>query len=201
MTNRNKHCNLSEVKIIYLDQFAVSKMAKEKDDSSSLWRKIYDLLLDLVDNKIVVCPTSGLHREEGVKKPELINGLKEVCSNVSGGIEFISHMDVQIAQILEYAIIWLDNLEKEVSLKPSLVLEKSDPSDWRIAYKVSQINLGVIQRGLNDYEQIYKRWEQEEKGFDEYFKEEFGGFLTSPYAPWVVPFRRAGISSISIKTA
>jgi len=152
-------------------------MALCKDDVQSDWKEIFELLLQLRRDEIAICPTSPLHREEGVRKRKMIPALKDVCQQLSDGIEFMANMDIQLAQIMEYALIWLNNLDKEVSLQPNIVLEKSDDSSWRISYKVNQVNRGVMQRGDKDYEEIYKRWESEDKSLDEYFVEEYEGFL------------------------
>ena len=64
--NKCRHTELKELppitkQIIYIDQFALSKMVKNKDDP--FWAELHERLTRLKTNEVITCPYSPIHIE------------------------------------------------------------------------------------------------------------------------------------------
>src|SRR4051812_24655719 len=68
--------------IIYIDQFALSKMVKNKDEP--FWADLNDRLTRLKTNEIITCPYSPIHIEESDFDYERRDSLKAMYRRIAG---------------------------------------------------------------------------------------------------------------------
>jgi hypothetical protein len=116
-------------RIIYLDQFAVSEMAKasnaghagdSKPDGDTFWRNLLRILHGLRTLQVIVCPKSELHYQESeVDSRHLDFG--SVYEGLSGGMCFESFLDIQCRQLGEHVKAWYQG-----DYKVPLVLNAED---------------------------------------------------------------------------
>ena len=118
-------------KIIYLDQYFVSNLAKSvnlenwKDPLADFYRERYYLLVDLTNCDKLICPTSYLHKEES----ELGNRVKEFLwhfiDELGYGLSFKSDVEIMKSQIYNAAIVYANlPIEKQ---SDSTVVFNRDP--------------------------------------------------------------------------
>jgi len=89
-------------KIIYLDQYVVSNLMKldnptlqrtDKLAANPFWQELRDLLTELRDLQLIVCPDSTSHVSESRISPFNAE-LKRTYEHLSGGITFNSFSDI-----------------------------------------------------------------------------------------------------------
>lgn len=105
LTLRCKKCGHTEVKnlppitkkIIYIDQFALSKMVKNKDEP--FWAELHDRLTRLSANEIITCPYSPIHIEESEYDYKLRDALKAMYRRIAGDDQFRRPQDVEQRQL------------------------------------------------------------------------------------------------------
>ncbi|MDP2731198.1 MAG: hypothetical protein Q8O55_12060 [Dehalococcoidales bacterium] len=95
--------------IVYLDQNFASNLAKSlylddwKDPLASFYRELYELLSDLTDRDLIICPTSHFHSEE----TELGNRVKEFLwhfvKQLGYGLSFKSYPEIMEQQVVTAA--------------------------------------------------------------------------------------------------
>ena len=73
-------------RIIYIDQFALSKMVKNKDDP--FWTDVHSRLVRLASNEVITCPCSPIHVEESEYDYTLRDALKDMYRSIAGDDEF-----------------------------------------------------------------------------------------------------------------
>ncbi|MBI4232260.1 hypothetical protein HY605_03425 [Candidatus Peregrinibacteria bacterium] len=96
-------------KTVYLDQNFASNLAKSlylggwKDPLASFYRELYELLSDLTDRDLIICPTSHFHSEE----TELGNHVKEFLwrfvKQLGYGLSFKSYPEIMEQQVVAAA--------------------------------------------------------------------------------------------------
>ena len=106
-------------KIIYLDQYVVSNLMKldnptlqrtDKLAANPFWQELRDLLTELRDLQLIVCPDSTSHVSESRISPFNAE-LKKTYEHLSGGITFNSFSDISNSQIGELARAWSEQRE------------------------------------------------------------------------------------------
>jgi hypothetical protein len=83
--------------ILYIDQFALSKMVKNRDDQ--FWGGLYDRLVRLTANDIITCPSSPIHIEESQFAHGLRDALKAMYRQIAGDDEFRQPEDIEKRQL------------------------------------------------------------------------------------------------------
>lgn len=100
-----KSCGHNEAKelpqlkktILYIDQFALSKMVKNKDEK--FWGELYERLTRLTANDIITCPVSPVHAEESKFDHKLRDALKGMYRQIAGDDVFRSQEDIEKRQL------------------------------------------------------------------------------------------------------
>jgi hypothetical protein len=96
-------------KVIYLDQFAISEMAKAADPALSVrlkpaerdfWMTLFEILDRLVSAHLVVCPVSAAHYDESIAS-RLPKALEQICLRLSGGVRAHGLDQVRRVQIYD----------------------------------------------------------------------------------------------------
>ncbi|MBI3467150.1 MAG: hypothetical protein HY000_29400 [Planctomycetes bacterium] len=86
-----------EKKILYIDQFALSKMVKNKDEQ--FWGELYDRLTRLTASDIITCPFSSIHVEESKFDNRLRVALRAMYRHIAGDDQFRRPEDIEKRQL------------------------------------------------------------------------------------------------------
>lgn len=102
-------------KVIYLDQFVISKMmiainpnvSKSKKNKVDIyWDDLFNKLDRLVKLQLIICPSSSLHSEESLTSP-YYEQLKSMYNLLSGGTKFKHIETIKLNQIFNHARDWI----------------------------------------------------------------------------------------------
>ena len=117
-------------KIIYLEQFVISDLAKLKNPafrghqkvaSNPFWHELYDLLVELRGLQLICCPDSSSHQQES-RISEMNADLKNMYEQFSGGITFRNFPEIEMAQVWEMAHAWAESREPAFNFSARSVL-------------------------------------------------------------------------------
>lgn len=104
-------------RIIYIDQFALSKMVKNNDEP--FWSDLHERLIRLKKNEIITCPYSPIHIEESEYDYGQRDALKAMYRRIAGEDQFRRPEDVEMRQLAR-------------SLRALIGCTRSKPTDLRV---------------------------------------------------------------------
>lgn len=182
-------------KVIYLDQFVFSNIAKllspetlghKRAKAEPLWRELFESLDVLCRMQLVICPDSTEHHDESLISP-FYEELKHTYEHFSTGISFSHSTSIQDTQIVEAFRSWLN--DEKPGFKPDARrIAHGNLHGWhdRIFVTTSGTLPGYTQAirrrrsnihgGLRD---LFKRWQVEKKTFEEVCELEKAGYADS----------------------
>lgn len=184
-------------KIVYLDQFLISNMAKALDKNARghktviaqpFWLEVYKKLDRLFTLNLVICPDSTFHTDESLLSGDpSYESLKKVYERLSNGCTFYDHHTILRFQVQEH----FENYINGIPQKP-LELEVDNIVHGHLHEWLGRIRVGVNMRPYEgkleavheernrQYEalkEVFARWQQEKgKAFIEWFNEEAYAF-------------------------
>jgi hypothetical protein len=180
-------------KIIYLDQYVVSNLMKldnptlqrtDKLAANPFWQELRDLLTELRDLQLIVCPDSTSHVSESRISPFNAE-LKKTYEHLSGGITFNSFSDISNSQIGELARAWSEQREPIFNFDPCGVLS-DDPNKWNDRFYITfHDNPFVIPTNIKAARAMmhahvahlfHDVWSQEKRSFQDWYDLERKGF-------------------------
>jgi hypothetical protein len=180
-------------KIIYLDQYVVSNLMKLENPSlqrtdklatSSFWSDLRDLLTELRDMQLVVCPDSGSHVSESRISPFNAE-LKKTYQHLSGGITFNSFDEISNSQIGELALAWSEQREPIFDFDACGVLS-DDPNKWNERFFITfrdnpfviPANIKAARATMHAHiaHLFHDVWSKEKRGFQYWYDLERNGF-------------------------
>jgi transcription elongation factor Elf1 len=106
-------------RILYLDQFAISKLMKvlhpdhrkrvalRGEDEEHFWLELFERLDRLVKLQVLVCPSSTTHWEESFPAREY-EALRRIYEHLSGGVSFMDPGSIKRGQVHQAFGTWLD---------------------------------------------------------------------------------------------
>lgn len=174
-------------KVIYLDQFAISYLAKAGQGSdtasqpSDWWRSLYSRIRGLVDLQLVACPVSEFHHTESMvsKIDEVLMG---TARSLSAGVVFHDADAIRRGQLYLHARLWLQGrASEEPDLDVTRVIDdRVDGWQPRLQIEVKldvppdliedvRSLRGAFDEGLRS---LWPRWRQEDLPFVQRFREE-----------------------------
>jgi hypothetical protein len=179
-------------KVIYLDQFAISEMAKAIDTRSKaharvnpFWQQVFEALERVCKLQLVVCPWSPVHRDESLVS-KMFEPLKRMYEHLGNGVGFRRCTEVELHQINMALIAWLDGKPPDHDLNPERITTGS-LHRWQGRYMVTvsmhsppeQVS-GLRQRRTR-LNRSLARWFDEcrqrtDKSFDYALRIEFDGY-------------------------
>lgn len=180
-------------KVIYLDQFCISNIAKflnpqirpeSKNEVSTFWELLFGKLDNLCKLQLIICPDSTSHKDESLLS-NFYPSLKRIYQHFSHNVSFYDFESIRGLQILgclrktlgdketqdldvhciTHGVInaWQDRLLLTVNLK--------DPDDLIQALK------NVREKSAIGLEGVFKRWQGEkDKRFSYWYEQELGGY-------------------------
>lgn len=174
-------------RLIYLDQMALSNLAKaqggaaSKTDEEPFWKAVLDQLFRLVRLQLVSCPRSTFHEEEGLVWSGY-ETLRAISRLLSAELEFHDYTVIRNGQLYEDAQLWEQGRGKE---KPALDVDRvvnGDLHGWQprllidarlpvpddLAEELNRMRIAEDE-GLAG---VWAQWAAEDVPFDDRFREE-----------------------------
>ena len=184
-------------RIIYLDQFLISNIAKVLDPTARshaatatepFWLEVYKKLDRLSSLNLIVCPDSFFHNEESMLSGDPpYKKLREVYEHLSHGITFYDHNTITRFQVHQHLENYLNGEPaKALELDPTSVTH-GDLHEWLGRMRISvngnpfegQID-GIRderERMYNSMIPVFQRWQTETgRDFMEWVREEANAF-------------------------
>lgn len=181
--------------VIYLDQFAISNMAKAllHDPAKSqnfrhmkFWVSLFDKINILCNGQLIVCPYSGSHMDESLLC-EGHNELKIMYEALAHGIRFKPLHLIERMQLCNHATSWINGLT-EIDLRfdrQSVIFGKIDA--WQADYYFTfqrqwlidskEVKRKSKERISGKLGNIFARWQTEKnKSFWDWFDQESMGY-------------------------
>ncbi len=182
-------------KIIYLDQFALSNIAKilsgielrTDKDTRQTWKDITGWVSMLVQAQLIVCPSSWAHEEESTTA-EYYEILRRLSNNLACGVHFYHFDDIRNRQVYSIAGKYFEIAHRHVAIERHHVMH-GELNEWqeRFFFGMPKLfdNAGA-ERLRADREQVdsrlqqvYTRWQSENnRSFEDWFSEENESFGT-----------------------
>ena len=162
-------------KIVYIDQFALSKMVKNADDR--FWQELHARLHRLVSNDIATCPYSPIHVEESNYHVVLRDDLKKMYRSIAGTDCFKSPEEVQKLQLAKSLKAYLEGRKFGWSdLSPGDAFEEnphrwSDVFDVHVDFPYDDVLIGGLRQEKESLHERIKRlcdrWRANPPTFDQ----------------------------------
>lgn len=121
-------------KVIYIDQFALSKMVKPMTDS--FWSELHRQLLNLASNELIVCPYSPMHKDESLLSVSLRDALKGMYRTIAGSVRFNRPFNIEKAQLTRQLKQFLGKTEPEDHLPSWKDWTDENPHRWSDLFSV-----------------------------------------------------------------
>lgn len=125
-------------KIIYLDQFVLSNIAKSLHPDTRdkvkdpFWKELYGKLDTLCKLQAIICPKSNFHEEESRMTTKHFEKIRRINLQLSNGVSFVREEEIKKMQILKYVDCWVNPEVKVESLQLNqLSVYKKDPHSWQ----------------------------------------------------------------------
>ena len=116
-------------KVVYVDQFAISNMMKAIDVAAKahdraaadpFWLPLFEQLERVCKLQLAICPDSPSHRDESMVSP-FYDALKRMYEQLSHGVTFDSHQDIQERQTFVALSAWLSAEQPIHELNPERI--------------------------------------------------------------------------------
>jgi hypothetical protein len=182
-------------KIIYIDQFAISKMMKALNPETSahqkgrvepVWVSIFEKLDSLCKLQLIICPDSSAHINES-RVSSYFQALQRMYELLSHGVSFYDPETIKRIQMREHLENWIaGNPNTSLTLDAHSVTHGS-LNGWqdrliisaRIPWKQEWIE--ELREGRDQLHEeikiIFARWQTEtDKNFDYWFEQELASF-------------------------
>lgn len=173
------HLPKLDKQIIYLDQFALSNMAKSlhpdtRGKVDPFWKDLFGKLDTLCKLQAIICPKSNFHDEESRMTTDHFEKIRRINLQLSNNISFINDEEIRRHQIFKFSDCWLNpNVSQETIQLERLAVFKEDPHGWqsRIIKNVDFPIIPVWSERLRqirkeagkDYNEVVmkRRWEEQ----------------------------------------
>lgn len=134
------HLPKLDKQIIYLDQFALSNMAKSlhpdtRGKVDPFWKDLFGKLDTLCKLQAIICPKSNFHDEESRMTTDHFEKIRRINLQLSNNISFINDEEIRRHQIFKFSDCWLNpNVSQETIQLERLAVFKEDPHGWQSHY-------------------------------------------------------------------
>ncbi len=181
-------------RVIYLDQFGFSELYKLRagtrrpDKWTAFWSEANILLKQGVNLQRLVLPCSNIHHRETIVSP-FSRQLKEVQDALSGDVQFISTLEIELSQIEEFVRAFFNGEDPQISFDIDKII-RGDRNGWLPRFRITaQMNWSSFAEATRDsrdgthrdVEGLIEQWKRQESGFDEVLESELGAYFASRY--------------------
>lgn len=183
-------------KVLYLDQFAVSEMARTfaqqepaKKKADPVWERLVEMIRKLYDLQLLICPSSSAHFLESNlhEDTEFLPKLRSAASHFSGNTEFKPLHWIQLQQIHDHVVRWAKGDEhKQMDFDPTEVTS-DNLHGWLDTVSVD-VDLGPMPKAWvasllrsrkvasTSLENVFKGWQERKPTFDDALNAELRGY-------------------------
>lgn len=184
-------------RILYLDQWALSSLAKarlpetrdrfasDRDAAAGagIWPRLFARIERLVKANLLVCPPSSVHRAESSLDTRLWNALRRLHVYLGGDARCVNHEQVKREQLYASFCAWLDRVEPTFPASESVVrLRHGWPALLQVSssYQPEPEEVDAIRAGRRrrsgGLQRQAKAWASESRTFDERRMEQLAGY-------------------------
>jgi hypothetical protein len=175
--------------VIYIDQMALSNMAKELDPDWAVrtrrrdpfWLDLYDQLERLVKLHVIVCPQSPIHQQEASYDDRVEQVLDRLCGHLAAGTNFDFPEEIRARQFLHAQEAYLEGVAVDWNaIRREDVID--GPLDGWMGRLSIRVNVGHLEtaeerRTHRDalgetMSQIWKAYQEERLDFETAFQRE-----------------------------
>jgi len=198
-------------KLIYLDQLALSNLAKARARETATskiekyWRAVLDRLLRLGRLQLIACPRSNFHEEEGMVWAGY-HVLRAMARLLSAELAFHDYAVIRNGQLYEHCQLWEEGRGTELPpLEVNRVVD-GDPHGWQprllidVRMEVTDQLVAELDRARETEDaglrSVWARWAQEDVPFDRRVEEE-----ASSYGPIILELIAARVAAFQLGTA
>jgi hypothetical protein len=195
-------------RVLYLDQWALSSLAKARhpdsrerfaseDDraaGSGSWPRLMARIERLVKANLLVCPRSSIHRAESSLDSRLWDVLRRIHAHVSGDARLLDHAEVKRRQLYVSFCAWLDGVDPSFpGREDGLQLPNGWPEVLQVisSYQPDTSETEALRTGRQSRGERLQRqvnaWESEARTFEERRQEQLAG-----YGPSFLPLEPLG---------
>jgi hypothetical protein len=177
--------------LVYLDQMALSNMAKSLDpiwaatrrSQDPFWVELFDLLDRLLKLQLVVCPESSTHEQESGALPTYWPVLRRLYEHLSSDVSLELPLQIYRAQLHHALEAYLAGTTPNFAAVGRRRVLSTDPDHWADRLQI-RVNFGMasgaIERHRSDrdgsgeaFAKIHARWAAESgRRFDDWYQEE-----------------------------
>jgi hypothetical protein len=183
---------LLQKRVVYVDQMALSNMAKELDPewrervsrSDPFWLELYDQLERLVKLQVLVLPLSPIHERESSFDDRVESVLRRLYGHLSGDVSFDFPEQVRSRQIYQAQQAYMKGEVPDwTDLDPRSVTHgRLDEWTDRMSIHVNMGHLETVEERREQrekvgavMEQLWERWREEKVDFDTAYQRERRG--------------------------
>lgn len=183
-------------KIIYLDQCAVSELAKVEDPRlkqnqayplAPHWPELHRSLTLLVACQMIVCPESECHFLESLVHESGYEGFKALYEGLSAGVRFQPPQEIQTRQICRTLARWLGNTSRPEMTRQDAMCGKTDAWQelWRFSLNSNYTSfIPTLRKERDSLDDVFGRAFRQWRGdggwkFEDWVKERIEGLRTS----------------------
>lgn len=154
-------------KIIYLDQVAISFLAKLDCERNSKWIRVRTAIEHALCAEAIVIPYSEFHEQESAVAKTLAENLRKLYQRLSRGVSYRSTVEVQKLQIYDALKQFVrEPLKKTATWHHALA---EDPNVWSKEYFVV-VNMKDMTNKYDRFQAVKQRIAFEAKSLNETFK-------------------------------
>jgi transcription elongation factor Elf1 len=184
-------------KVLYLDQFAISKLmkvlhpdhrervARRGEEEERFWLGLFERLDRLVKLQVLVCPSSSMHWEESFPARDY-EALRRIYEHLSGGVSFLDPGSIKRGQVNHAFREWLDGKPSEPPLAVDRVTH-GEINAWTDRLQIRARldpdadfadELRALRERTHDgLKQQVERWRSgARRGFHDYFDDEISAY-------------------------
>lgn len=186
-------------KIIYLDQFVISNMAKaitpqiQKHKPDPFWQSLYNKISDLCHKQLIACPASEVHESESIlfPYPEILQNIYE---SISGDTKFLERSIFVNFEVSQFAEKWLkEDSDTPLKLERKYFINGAIDA-WQKQFKISFALDKTIREDEKRYKEnfhkslknVFDRYKNmKDFDFNECYKKETASFGESNFKQYI----------------
>lgn len=196
LSNQSERLPALRKTLVYLDQMALSNVAKSLDPvwaatrqpQDPFWVELFDLLDRLLKLQLVVCPESSTHEQESGALPPYWPVLRRLYEHLASDVSLEFPLQVYGIQLHHALEAYLAGTAPNFAAIDRRRVLSTDPDHWADRLQI-RVNFGMLDGAVERYRsdrdgsgdafaKIHARWAAEsDRRFDDWYQEERGAMV------------------------